>query len=615
MKHSSIHFQKRSAGFSTGLTLVSLIVLLAVGLGGWAIFGGGDDTDSFNPIIAEVTAGEFVAKVLDQGEVESSSNVEIRCEVKARNGDVAVLQIADEGSQVVTGDFLLQLDSTSFEKELDEQNIMIAASKTNVIKAETTLETAKATRLEYTEGVFVEALQTVENEIFDAKSQISTAKQELEQSIAVLEHSEKLHSRGFITQRQLKADEFAVEKSKIAIEKATNLLSLSEQKKKVLVEVTREKELTQLDAEIRAAKVDLESQQQAFEIEKQKLADIKLAISKCRIVAPPGTNGQVVYSKEYRGRGEYWVLEEGASVRENQVLLRIPDPTRMQVKASINEQSITQIAPNMPVMVEVDALSELPMQGIVVKVNQYAESKSRYGSSVRKYAVIIRILDPPQSLKPGMNASVSIQTQFEQEGLMAPLQTVYSLQDRSFCLVKTSEGQFETHEVEIAGDNSKMILFKEGVSAGDQLVMNPGYYTDRMDLPEVLTDQSIDLPDNVELVKAEGDIGDSEQEEKPSQGERSGGMVDGILSRFDKNADGTIDADEMKGLEGRSKDLIGRADTDSDGKVTKAELRRVAATMPKGRPGDRGGERGGRPGAGPAGGNRPSGKLAPGSQL
>lgn len=598
-------------GISMPVTIVSLIILLIIGVGIYSWLYSGEQGPTFDPITATVTQGEFVAKVLDQGEIESSDNIEIRCEVKARNGQVTVLEAAPEGIQVKPGDFLVQLDSASFEKELDEQNIAIASAKTKVIRAETTLETAKASKREYVEGVFVEALKTIENEIFDAKSERATAEQELEQSIAVMEHSEKLHSRGFITQRQLNADVFAVEKAKLAIGKAKNLLDLANQKKKVLVEVTQEKELTQLDAEIRAAEVDLKSEQQAFAVEQQKLADIKEAIAQCRIVAPPGVKGQLVYAKESRGRGEEWVLEEGATVRENQVLVRVPDPQKMQVKALINEQSITQIAPNMPAIVQVDALNDMSLQGIVVKVNQYAESKGWFGSNVRKYAVYIRILNPPLTLKPGMNASVSIQSRLQKDALLAPLQTVYSVQDRSFCLVKNKD-KYETREVVINGDNSKMVLFKDGVKVGDELVMNPGSFKDRMELPEVLADESIELPDNVTLVKGgvngegrksngrrEGGA-DGRQRFGGGGGSASGSMVDGMMTRYDSNGDGTIDADEMAKLEERSKAFVGKADTDSDGQITKAELTKMASSMSskRGRDANRGGGGlGGRPAA------------------
>lgn len=601
-QRSPYAFGKR-AGVSTTATIISVIIVLITSIGVYSWASSSDQGPTFDPIIAEVFRGEFVSKVLDQGEIESSENVEIRCEVKARNGQVSVLQAAPEGIQVRPGDFLLQLDSASFEKELEAQNISIASAQTKVIQAETTLETAKATKREYVEGVFVEALQTIENEIFDADSQIATAKQELEQSIAVMEHSEKLHSRGFITQRQLNADQFAVEKAKIAIEKAKNLLALAQQKKKVLVEVTQEKQLTQLEAEIRAAEVDLSSQRQSFAVEQQKLADIKEAIAKCRIVTPPGVSGQLVYAKESRGRGDEWVLEEGANVRENQILVRLPNPKKMQVKALINEQSITQIEPNMPAIVQVDALNDVRLKGIVVKVSQYAESKGWFGSNVRKYAVYIKILDPPLTLKPGMNASVSIQSRLEPDALQAPLQTVYSVQDRSFCLVKNGD-DYETREITIDGDNSKMVLFEQGVNVGDQLVMNPGFYKERMDLPEVLADQSINLPDDVTLVKVNTKSRGAANDRPKSAAtgdtnSRSSGMVDGMMKRYDANGDGKLDQSEIGSIEGRAKSMITKADGDSDGQVTRAELSKSATKMMNksggGRPGGGGG-----PGAAPS---------------
>jgi len=314
------HHQIRREGVSR-LIIILVVLLLAGGAyGAYAVSANGSREPAFNPILAEVTQGEFVSKVLDQGEIESSANVELRCEVKARNGTTTVLKTTLEGSRVKEGDFLVQIDATSFEKELETQNVAVAAAQTRLIQAETVLETAKASELEYTQGVYVEALQTIENEIYDADSQIETAKQELEQSIAVHEHSEKLHSKGFITNRQLNADNFAVSKAKIAIKKAGNLLSLAESKKRVLMEVTKKKELTRLKADIRAAKVDLESQQKSLAVEEKKIKEIQEMIGLCKMVVPKGVSGQVVFAKESTGRGQEWVLEEGATVRQNQVL-------------------------------------------------------------------------------------------------------------------------------------------------------------------------------------------------------------------------------------------------------------------------------------------------------
>ena len=80
-----------------------------------------------------VERGDFVSQVLDQGQIQSSENVEIRCEARARNGNTTVLNVVPEASLVQPGDFLIQLDSTAFEKELEEQRITLVNSQAAVI--------------------------------------------------------------------------------------------------------------------------------------------------------------------------------------------------------------------------------------------------------------------------------------------------------------------------------------------------------------------------------------------------------------------------------------------------------------------------------------------------
>ena len=115
--------------------------------------------------MATVVNGEFVSQVLDRGEIQSSENVEIRCEVSARNGSLSVIQVVPEGTRVKEGDFLVRLDSSSFEKELEQQKIKVANALTSVIQANATVQSAEASKKQYIEGVFVENLKEIENEI------------------------------------------------------------------------------------------------------------------------------------------------------------------------------------------------------------------------------------------------------------------------------------------------------------------------------------------------------------------------------------------------------------------------------------------------------------------
>lgn len=561
--------------------IFGLVAVALIGVAGYFYFSGNGEAEEIDPIMASVKRGEFVSQVLDQGEVQSSENVEIRCEVRARNGSLSVLSVVPEGSMVKGGDFLVQLDSTAFEKELEQQNISMANAETGVIQADSNLQSAKATKEEYIEGTFKQEQKKIQNEIYDAESQIKIAEQELATQEAQLAHSKQLQSKGYITEQTLTADSYKMDNAKISMKKGQLSLELANEKMRVLEDISFKKETVQLEANIKAAVVQLKSEEKALAVEKEKLAEIETMIEKCKIKVPEGVSGQVVYAKESSRGGNDWVLEEGTSVRQNQVLVRLPNPEKMEVKALINEQSITQVSIGMPATIQVDALNGTTLKGVVTKVNQYAESSGWMSSSIRKYAVLVKIISPPPALKPGMNASVTIQVQYEPDVLLAPIQTIYAVGDQQFCLLRKGENQWETKEVTVGGDNSQMVLIEGGVEEGDELVMNPGAFKKYMDLPETKTDGRIELPEGYE-----SEVGKTSSESKGGMAKAgvAGGMAGGKgkgKGGMGKGKSGQSKAGQSKGGQGKSrggfsmpangKELISGKDTDGDGKLSKEE--------------------------------------------
>lgn len=560
-----------------------VIALVSLGLVAGGVFyfnfSNGNNLDTIEPILTKVERGEFMSQVLDQGEVQSSENIEIRCQARARNGALSVISVVAEGTNVKPGDFLVRLDSTSFEKELETQKVAVANAETGVIQAEAALSAAKETLREYEQGVFVEKEKTIQNEIFDAETAIITAEQEKKQAEAVLEHSKKLQNKGFITNQQLESDQYSVQRADMQLSKGKNSLSLAERKLEVLREITKQKEVNTLTSDIKAAEVKLKNQEEALKVELEQRQEIKDQIKNCEILVPEGVQGQVVLAKESSRRGDDWVLEEGATVRENQVMIRLPNPDKMEVKALINEQSITRISKGLPVSIKVDALNNQILRGKVTRVNQYAESNGWISSSVRKYAVIVQILNPPAALKPGMNASCSIQVEYQEDVIKAPIQTIYAVGSRQFCLVKKGENDWETREVEVADDNSQVVWIKSGVEPGEELVMNPGAYTKYMDLPEQNLEEKIELSDEEKTVAPE-------DEEKSDEGEQGEGnsRLDEMVNRTmenDSNQDGKIDKDELQQINEQFRGMISGADSNGDGEITREEVKKSYEKMMK----------------------------------
>ena len=609
--------KRNQSGIVSTSLLVGAAICVILGAFAWFYYRDGAAVPNLNLMTVNVEKGNFVAKVLDQGEVQSSENVEIRCEVRARNGQLTVISLVPEGTKVKAGDFLVRLDSTAFEKERESQRIAVANAKAAVIQADANLKTARTTLTEYEEGTYLSQVQDLENQITDAEGMIKTSESELLQSQDVHKNSMELQAKGFITSRQLEADKFAVDRAKLTLRRNENLLAMTRQNKEVLNKYTKVKEMIQLQSNIEAAVVKLESEKDALRVQESQMEEIEQMITKCEVVVPEGVSGQVVYAKEQRGRGgDEWVLEEGANVRESQVLIRLPDTTKMEVKALINEQNITQIETGMPASIKVDALTSTTLKGVVTKVNQYAESSGWGGSSVRKYAVNVRIIDPPEALKPGMNSSVSIQTKYQPEALMVPIQTVYGVQEQQFCLLINDEGGYETREVKIGGNNSQKALILEGLEEGEELVMNPGAFKELMDLPEVKLDKRIEISEEETKAATKGVAKTDKKPEQAGGGRPQGGGAGGggrpdaatianfVMQRSDKNSDGKLDKDEVAQLDERSKGWAATADKDGDGDISKEEVVAAMKKVMKSRGGGGGGRGGGGRRGGGGGGGR-----------
>lgn len=448
------------------LFVVSLIVAgLIFALGG----SGGEELGA--PVLVTAEKGLFEARVLDQGEIQSSDNYEFRCEVSSRFGETKVIWVIEEGKHVEAGDVLVELDRAKLDEALNEQQIAVNTGEKLVQQAQSALDAAVQAKEEYDLGTFVELERTIQNEIF-------LAEQELRQAEQYLQHSERLAAKSYVTDLQLESDRFAVEK-------AQNSLDLARQKLEILRNQTKKRMEIELSAQIDALTVDLENERDSLEIEKDLLEEINDQIEKCTIVVPEGVSGQVVYANKYNRRGSEWVLEEGAMVMERQVLIRLPNPSQMQVRATVNESQIASVAAGQPVSIRVDALNDAPpLTGEVVKVNQYAEPDGWGGGGIRKYAVFIQINDPPATIRPGMNASVNILVERQEDAVLIPIQCLYERRKEYFVLIKNGE-TFETREVEVGSTNSKSAWIVSGIDSGEEVVMAPRKHPELLELPEI----------------------------------------------------------------------------------------------------------------------------------
>ena len=460
-------------GGSTMFFVLGLAILFVVVAGIVLFFlqnSGGGDGDA--PLLASVERGPYEHMVLEQGEVESSNNVEIRCQVRSRNqgGDrsTSIIEVIPEGTVVAEGDWLITFDSSALEQEHSQQRIMVNTSEALMIQAKALYDTAVIAKTEYLEGTYNELRKTILNEVF-------LAEEELKKAELAYASIQRLVARGLLTELQQEGEKFKVDA-------AQNALDLAKQKLQVLGNYTKPKMLVQLESDIRSSEVTFKNEEDSHKTELDKLKEFEDQIEACKVHAPQ--SGQVVYANVRSSRsGSEFVVEAGAAVKERQVILRLPDPQNMQVKAKINEARVNLVRVGMPVSIRIDAFGDESLQGEVTKVNKYAEPGSWWSSSTKQYATLIRIIAPPPEIRVGLTAEVQIHVEHEGDAMQLPVQTVYERGGKTFCLVQNGE-EYDTREVFINSTNQKVVAVDETRSeleVGEKVVANARKHVDLFD--------------------------------------------------------------------------------------------------------------------------------------
>jgi multidrug efflux pump subunit AcrA (membrane-fusion protein) len=428
------------------------------------------DTE-IQPLFDVVTTSDFVLEFIEPGEIESAENVEIKSEVRSRSSaGTSILEIVPEGTVVKKGDFLVRLDDASLQKDLLRQRISVHQSKATLVKATADVEAAKLALQEYLSGSFRENEEQLESSEFVSKENLRRAQE-------YLVYSKKLAAKGYVSEAQLEADQFAVEK-------ARKELDLAQTKLEVLRTHSRKAKVNDLNASILTAEARLQSAQNSYELEKTQEVEIEEQIVKCMVLSPAA--GEVTYANNTKsGASDVILIEEGKQVRENQTIIRLPNVSLLRVRAKVNENRIEKVRPGMKCTILIDAMRDLQLNGKVESVSEYPlPSVSRYTSHIKEYATEIVINNPPSGVRTGMTAKVTIKSEFVENTLQVPLTAVFRKEGKTFCITGDENGDMEIREIKLGSYNMNMAVVLGGLKVGERIVLNPDYFRPSLELTE-----------------------------------------------------------------------------------------------------------------------------------
>jgi len=182
-----------------------------------------------------------------------------------------------------------------------------------------------------------------------------------------------------------------------------------------------------VEAELAAAKKSLEASKYSIQSAQATLSEARENLQKTTIYAP--MDGTV--SKLNVEIGERVV---GTMQMAGTEMLRIADLNRMEVKVDVNENDIVKVNLKDTAVIEIDAYLGEKFKGVVTEIANSANVSGMATDQVTSFDVKVLLLkdsykhlikeNNPNPFRPGMSASVDIQTKIKADILTIPIQAV-----------------------------------------------------------------------------------------------------------------------------------------------------------------------------------------------
>ncbi len=575
-----------------------------------------------------VTRGPFLVVVPVSGHIDSLSNIKL---INTVEGSTTIISIVPEGSMVKAGDVVCELDSSALEEKRKEQKIAVTNAEFAVLDAqqavkitqtenesrlaaaELALDLAKLDLIKYIQGEYPQQFNKL-------SGQVAIAQENLVRSEETYEFTQRMARKGYKTQNDVEAARIKVKQSKLDLAAAQEELKVLKDYTKQRTERELQAQAAELEREVNRVKLQneaeltkvteqLKAKQQTLASEKEKYDKYCEQIEACILRAPQ--DGQVVYanlsSRSRRSDGQ-GTIELGATVRERQTIINLPDVTQMKVDCRIHEAQISRIKEGVQARVRVVSFHDEIFNGEVTSISSVPVSGSWPNTDLRQYETVITLTDDVEKvsrLRPGLTAQVELLVDSRPDVLQVPVQAVVTIGPRNFVWLLDGK-QMQRTEIKIGMNSVSHIEILSGVEEGQTVVQNPRHA----------------FADEIAALEAELESENASREQRPTKkrpyspsemqkqarrnNPKSGGSdsptsqgkgslseqgqpgsrrpnPDALIRRFDKDGNGKLAKNELPGpMQGRFAEL----DTNGDGFLTKEELAARSRPASGGGPGE-----------------------------
>jgi hypothetical protein len=161
-------------------------------------------------------------------------------------------------------------------------------------------------------------------------------------------------------------------------------------------------------------------------------------------------------------------IAAGSTVYMDQILLLMPDLSKMQVKVGIHESVIDRVNEGLSAKV---TLPNQTIDGTVSSVASVTRPAGWWTGNEVRYDTTIR-LPADAGLMPGMSADVKVLIARHDNVLTIPVAAVAESEADSYCFVKTAAGP-RRRALVLGDSNGVFTVVRQGLEDGDEVILHP----------------------------------------------------------------------------------------------------------------------------------------------
>ncbi len=276
--------------------------------------------------------------------------------------------------------------------------------------------------------LYVSAFERVNASVNTTKANLNSAKAQLEQAKANLANAEAVFNRNkkLFDQNAISQQEFDAAKAQFEGSKAN---------------------VSSLEATVNASQYNIQGSEAS-------LKEANTNLEKTFIYAPV----DATVSKLSSRKGERVVGVNGMAGTE---ILRLANLNEMEVSVEVNENDIIKVHKNDTALIEVDAYMDKKFKGIVTEIANSSNATGISVDQVTNFVVKIRLVREsynylvneknPVPFRPGMSASVDIQTRRVSNVITIPIQAVTTRNKDSVQF----NNEFDEPQIQVNNENEE----------------------------------------------------------------------------------------------------------------------------------------------------------------